>query len=131
MQKAALGASVFGPNEVYTKLRAFKLSLLERNSNKMYVWGCYNTLRKVHISVRPKLYFVKLDVQACFDTIEQDKLLNILRNIISEVGSPDTLKYPCVLEPCSGHLYCSTLWSSWDCCEKDTATVCQESRPRW
>ena len=24
---------------------------------------------------RPKLYFVKVDVQACFDTIEQGKLL--------------------------------------------------------
>ncbi len=35
---------------------------------------------------RPKLYFVKVDVQACFDTIEQTKLLSILRDLISEVG---------------------------------------------
>ena len=34
---------------------------------------------------RPKLYFVKVDVQACFDTIEQTKLLSILRDLISEV----------------------------------------------
>lgn len=34
---------------------------------------------------RPKLYFVKVDVQACFDTIEQTKLLEILRELISEV----------------------------------------------
>lgn len=34
---------------------------------------------------RPKLYFVKLDVQACFDSIDQTKLLQILRQIISEV----------------------------------------------
>ena len=34
---------------------------------------------------RPKLYFVKLDVQACFDTIEQPKLLEILQDLISEV----------------------------------------------
>lgn len=34
---------------------------------------------------RPKLYFVKVDVQACFDTIEQTKLLSILRDMISEV----------------------------------------------
>ncbi|KAI0264409.1 hypothetical protein BC834DRAFT_261936 [Gloeopeniophorella convolvens] len=33
---------------------------------------------------RPKLYFVKADVQACFDTIEQSKLLQILRDVISE-----------------------------------------------
>ena len=35
----------------------------------------------------PKLYFVKLDVQACFDTIEQTKLLSILRELISKVCS--------------------------------------------
>lgn len=34
---------------------------------------------------RPKLYFVKVDVRACFDTIEQTKLLEILREVISEV----------------------------------------------
>jgi telomerase reverse transcriptase len=34
---------------------------------------------------RPKLYFVKVDVQACFDTIEQSKLLQILRDVLSEV----------------------------------------------
>jgi retron-type reverse transcriptase len=34
---------------------------------------------------RPQLYFVKLDVQACFDTITQAKLIQILRDIISEV----------------------------------------------
>ena len=32
---------------------------------------------------RPKLYFVKVDVQTCFDTIEQTKLLAILKEIIS------------------------------------------------
>jgi len=34
---------------------------------------------------RPKLYFVKVDVQACFDTIDQGKLLGIIQNLISEV----------------------------------------------
>lgn len=36
-------------------------------------------------AIRPKLYFVKVDVQACFDTIEQSKLLQILRDVLSEV----------------------------------------------
>ena len=36
-------------------------------------------------SIRPKLYFVKVDVQACFDTIEQSKLLQILRDVLSGV----------------------------------------------
>jgi len=39
-----------------------------------------------HFSHRPKLYFVKVDVQACFDTIDQTKLLEILRELISEVS---------------------------------------------
>jgi len=38
------------------------------------------------LSLRPRLYFVKADVQACFDTIEQAKLLGILRELISEVS---------------------------------------------
>jgi len=33
----------------------------------------------------PRLYFVKVDVQACFDSIDQTKLLHILRDLISEV----------------------------------------------
>jgi telomerase reverse transcriptase len=37
------------------------------------------------LTIRPKLYFVKVDVQACFDTIEQSKLLQILRDVLSEV----------------------------------------------
>ena len=35
----------------------------------------------------PKLYFVKVDVQACFDTIEQSTLLDILKHLVSEVGT--------------------------------------------
>ena len=34
---------------------------------------------------RPKLYFVKVDVRACFDTIDQTRLLAILREVLSEV----------------------------------------------
>ncbi|OBZ72156.1 Telomerase reverse transcriptase [Grifola frondosa] len=67
-QADLLGASAFGPNEVYTKLKAFKSRLAASDpSGKL-----------------PKLYFVKVDVQACFDTIEQTKLLEILREAISE-----------------------------------------------
>jgi telomerase reverse transcriptase len=35
----------------------------------------------------PKLYFVKVDVRTCFDSIEQKKLLEILQRILSEVSS--------------------------------------------
>jgi hypothetical protein len=32
-----------------------------------------------------KLYFVKVDVKACFDTIDQRKLLEILKKLVMEV----------------------------------------------
>ena len=32
------------------------------------------------------MYFVKLDVRACFDTIDQTKLLQIMRDALSDVS---------------------------------------------
>ncbi|KAF7773358.1 hypothetical protein Agabi119p4_5525 [Agaricus bisporus var. burnettii] len=61
------GVSVRGSDEVYTRLMNFK-----------------SRLRHDHFGRLPKLYFVKVDVQACFDTIDQGKLLAILRELISE-----------------------------------------------
>ncbi|KAL5504247.1 EST2 [Sanghuangporus vaninii] len=66
MQAEKLGASVFGPNETYLRLKEFKAKIADE-SGKL-----------------PKLYFVKVDVQACFDTIEQSKLLGILKDLITE-----------------------------------------------
>ncbi|QRW13350.1 telomerase reverse transcriptase [Ceratobasidium sp. AG-Ba] len=63
-----LGASVFGSNDIYRKLSAFKASVLKPDGSM------------------PKLYFVKLDVRACFDTIDQDKLLGILRDCMTQDG---------------------------------------------
>lgn len=34
---------------------------------------------------RPKLYFVKVDVRAAYDTIKQDKLLQIVDALLTEV----------------------------------------------
>ncbi|KAF7374776.1 Telomerase reverse transcriptase [Mycena sanguinolenta] len=61
------GASVFNTNDVYVRLKQFKARLPRDNAGNL-----------------PKLYFVKVDVQACFDTIPQQKLLEILRELISE-----------------------------------------------
>ncbi|KAJ2926818.1 hypothetical protein H1R20_g10287, partial [Candolleomyces eurysporus] len=66
MRPHLLGASVFGPDQVYAGLKTFKESLLRNHEGKL-----------------PKLYFVKVDVQACFDTIEQTKLLDILQHLLS------------------------------------------------
>ncbi|GJJ08683.1 hypothetical protein Clacol_002902 [Clathrus columnatus] len=61
-----IGASVFNRNEIYGKLKHFKLQVMDK----------YQSI--------PKLYFVKLDVKACFDTIDQNKLIDILLEILTE-----------------------------------------------
>ncbi|EIN09703.1 hypothetical protein PUNSTDRAFT_20563, partial [Punctularia strigosozonata HHB-11173 SS5] len=63
-----LGASVFGSNDIYPRLKAYKARLLENSA----------------AGKLPQLYFVKVDVQACFDTIEQGRLLSILKHIVTE-----------------------------------------------
>ncbi|KAG8935507.1 hypothetical protein FRC02_007866 [Tulasnella sp. 418] len=60
-----LGASVTGLNEIYAQLKAYRERIMTKD----------RTL--------PKLYFVKVDVRAAFDTIDQEKLLEILTDIIS------------------------------------------------
>lgn len=42
------------------------------------------------------MYFVKLDVKACFDTIDQTKLLQIMRDAL-DVGFTSTRPSPCCL----------------------------------
>lgn len=59
-----LGASVLGPDQVYLQLKSFKEHLLHARGKL------------------PKLYFVKVDVQAAFDTICQNKLIGILTKLI-------------------------------------------------
>ncbi|KAF7292779.1 Telomerase reverse transcriptase [Mycena indigotica] len=63
VRRELVGASIFNINEVYSKLKEFKKRLPKR---------------------LPKLYFVKVDVQACFDTIPQTKLIEILRALLSK-----------------------------------------------
>lgn len=37
--------------------------------------------------IRPKLYFVKMDVAAAFDTIKQDKLIEVIGELLEKVVS--------------------------------------------
>lgn len=60
-----MGSSVLGPNDIYVKLKRFKHSLGSR---------------------RPKFYFVKVDIRACFDTIEHGKLLDVIEGVLQEVS---------------------------------------------
>ncbi|KAJ3084335.1 hypothetical protein HDU99_001757 [Rhizoclosmatium hyalinum] len=58
------GATVCGLTDIYPRLKAFK-----------------DRMRKV----RPQqLYFVKADIVACFDNINQEKLMQILRDVVRE-----------------------------------------------
>ncbi|KAF5327773.1 hypothetical protein D9619_004557 [Psilocybe cf. subviscida] len=66
-QRDLVGASAFSRDDIYFKLKKLK-----------------NVLPRGPKGELPKLYFVKVDVQACFDTIDQGKLLHILRRLLSE-----------------------------------------------
>ncbi|GAA6058467.1 hypothetical protein JCM3770_002740 [Rhodotorula araucariae] len=62
-----VGSLVADPQQIFAKLRAFKRRLLEKHAGEM-----------------PKLYFVKVDVRAAYDTIQQDKLLEIVEGVLTE-----------------------------------------------
>ncbi|GAA6017946.1 hypothetical protein JCM10207_002715 [Rhodosporidiobolus poonsookiae] len=63
-----VGAHVSDPQQIFGKLKAYK-ERLQANSGGAGL---------------PRLYFVKVDVQACYDTIQQDKLLQIVEEVLSE-----------------------------------------------
>ena len=61
-QPDLLGASVFGANDIYVRLKRFKQSFQ---------------------GSLPKLYFVKVDIKCAFDTIDQTILLDIIKDLLS------------------------------------------------
>ncbi|KIY69092.1 hypothetical protein CYLTODRAFT_241785 [Cylindrobasidium torrendii FP15055 ss-10] len=79
-----LGTSILGRNDTYTKLKSFKKTMLDLHNQEL-----------------PKLYFVKVDVQACFDNIDQTKLLEILQQVIRH-SHYNMEKYLKVAQP-AGH----------------------------
>ncbi len=74
---------------MYAKLKTFQATL-KQSYGSMYVHFALSdgiNFEQVPWRYRPSLYFVKVDVQACFDSINQDKLLEILEEILSSVYS--------------------------------------------
>lgn len=61
-----MGSTILNPMDIYPRLKAFK-TLIQQNG-----WQ------------DRKLYFVKLDIKACFDTIPQRKLLQLVENMLIE-----------------------------------------------
>ncbi|KAJ3168414.1 hypothetical protein HDU87_001145 [Geranomyces variabilis] len=62
-----LGSSVLGLNDIYPKLKAFQAHC-----------------RPAPGQAPTKLYFCKVDVTSCFDTIDQKLLLSIVRDIVQD-----------------------------------------------
>lgn len=70
-QPGLFGSLVTSPTEIHNNLTKFKAALLD-----------------AHNDILPRLYFVKVDVKACFDTINQQTLLTILATVLQEVSQP-------------------------------------------
>ena len=61
-----LGSSLFSVEDIFHRLKDFKHSLPAFSGTHL------------------PLYFVKVDVKSCFDTIPQDKLLSIIQSVVSK-----------------------------------------------
>lgn len=64
-----LGSSMFSVSDMYPRLKTFKDRLM-RSGSESYKSG--------------KLYFVKLDIQSCFDTIPQERLIPLIEGLVSQ-----------------------------------------------
>ena len=65
-QSSLVGSALFSVGEIYPKLKAFRDRLqLGKSRQKIF-------------------YFVKADVQSCFDTIPQRRIMRLMKNIASE-----------------------------------------------
>ncbi|PGG99055.1 telomerase reverse transcriptase [Blastomyces parvus] len=62
-----LGATMFSVDDIYARLKAFKESKVPPNS----------------ATTKP-FYFVKLDIQSCFDSIPQQRLIQLTKRLLAE-----------------------------------------------
>jgi len=71
---AKMGASLHSVGDMHPRLKGFKKQLAQQmplSSSKNF-------------GELPRLYFVKLDIQACFDTIPQQRLLQLVEELVSQ-----------------------------------------------
>lgn len=76
-----LGATVYGNNDIYSHIKTFKSNLKPE-----YVLALLSQFHLLNHLDSEKIYFVKCDVQSCFDTITQDKLLEVIKNVLQDVS---------------------------------------------
>ena len=67
----ALGSSLDSVGDIHLRLKSFKEQLLQQQQQHNH-------------HQLPPLYFVKLDIQSCFDTIPQQKLIRLIEQLVSE-----------------------------------------------
>lgn len=79
--KTKLGSAMFNKGEIGKRLHDFQAALLQRG------W-----------QPGTSLYFAKVDIQSCFDSIPQDKALQLLQDILA-AGSYNMQKYADVSPP--------------------------------
>ncbi|KAJ5952017.1 uncharacterized protein N7479_010430 [Penicillium vulpinum] len=71
---AKLGSSMLSVRDMHRRLKAYKEKLSKRVPSGSKSWQ----------SKLPQLYFVKLDIKSCFDTIPQKKLVDLIEELVSE-----------------------------------------------
>lgn len=82
---ALLGSSCFGRDDIYLKLATYK-NRFRGDSRSLSVPQPWHCVRVLILFFSPRLYFVKADVKSCYDTIKQDKLLQLIKTILSQVN---------------------------------------------
>ncbi|KAJ5391980.1 hypothetical protein N7509_007470 [Penicillium cosmopolitanum] len=68
-----VGSSLISMGDLHPRLKAFKGGLDNRSPSL-----------HTKSTALPKLYFVKLDIQACFDNIPQKRLLRLITDLVTE-----------------------------------------------
>lgn len=92
-----LGSSLFGTNEIFAPLQGLKHELL-----KLYGEMCDASLTSSFgLTDSPRLYFVKMDIKAAFDTIKQDKVLRIVDSMLESDWGYALVQYCLLLPPAS------------------------------
>ncbi|KAJ5166723.1 uncharacterized protein N7482_005504 [Penicillium canariense] len=69
-----MGSALMSMGDMHPRLKVFKTQLSQRAP----------LLRGQNPGQQPPLFFVKLDIQACFDTIPQKRLLHLIEELVSE-----------------------------------------------
>lgn len=68
-----MGSSLISTGDLHPRLKSFKEKLV----------GPQNEVKTTSLPL-PRLYFVKLDIQACFDNIPQNRLLRLITDLVTE-----------------------------------------------